>query len=313
MDEAVLSSREYEFNKHSIEPLVIYEDPSGSLQGGVGATVWDAGIVLAKYLERVVSTLDDTAVTSVETPGAKIELAPGLTPQSGQPLRILELGAGTGIVALALARLLQDRQASHPSLPLSQIEIHVVMTDKANVLPILQKNIDSNNHASNNHDGPRHENSSKGSNIHVEAYVLDWEHYSGVCAQDTTPVAEEAGGISGRSTDSEITLPRYDFVEQGHLDQVHWDLIIVSDCIWITDLHAPLNATIAKLAPKETSEMTRKKTKIVTAFERRDFAKEMEFFAQLGKEFRFRDVKPEEMDPNWQSEDIYIFIAERRE
>ncbi|KAG0253489.1 Methyltransferase-like protein 21D [Actinomortierella ambigua] len=278
-----------------------------SKQGGVGATVWDAGIVLAKYLERVISTLGTPVATATETPGAKIELAPGLTAQSGQPLRILELGAGTGIVSLALARLLQDRKSAHPSpIGLGGV-VNVVMTDKANVLPILQKNIDSN-----------HQHDSKISDVHVEAFILDWEHYSGVRALETAPSEEGTCGSSDGVKSSEAATtettasPKHDFVEQGHLDRIHWDLIIVSDCIWITDLHAPLNATLAKLVPKEASQ-TMKKTKIVTAFERRDFAKEMEFFAQLSKEFRFRDVKPEEMDPNWQSEDIYIFIAERRD
>ncbi|KAG0235654.1 Methyltransferase-like protein 21D [Actinomortierella wolfii] len=305
MDESLLSSREYEFNKPTINPLVIYEDPSGSMQGGVGATVWDAGIVLAKYLERVVSTLDDTTVTSA---GNKIELMPGLTPQPGQPLRILELGAGTGIVALALARLLEDHKLSSSSSP---VETHVVVTDKANVLPILQKNLDSNKFVDSNNTHQQ-----KTSKVSVEAYILDWEHYSGIPAQDDnhgdgSTNTEENNTATVTTSASAAPTAQHDFVKQAHLNDVHWDLIIVSDCIWITSLHAPLNATIAKLVPKE--ESSQKKTKIVTAFERRDFAKEMEFFAQLGKEFRFRDVKPEEMDPNWQSEDIYIFIAERRE
>ena len=55
-----------------------------------------------------------------------------------------------------------------------------------------------------------------------------------------------------------------------------------------------------------------KQTPILTGKDAVKFNEEMEFFASLGKSFRFRDIKPEEQDPTWQSEDIFLFVCQRR-
>ncbi|KAJ2887828.1 Protein-lysine N-methyltransferase efm6 [Coemansia asiatica] len=78
---------------------------NGATRCGVGSTVWDAGLVLAKYLDR-------------QTEEGKLDLA---------NKTVLELGAGTGIVGIALARL--------------QPQCSVFLTDKQELLPLLQRNI----------------------------------------------------------------------------------------------------------------------------------------------------------------------------
>jgi len=82
--------------------IVIKQDLSGEL----GATVWDAGLVLAKYFEN-------TTTFPVGHFKGK---------------RVLELGAGTGVVGIILAAL----------------GAKVLLTDRSHLLPLLRENIQTN-------------------------------------------------------------------------------------------------------------------------------------------------------------------------
>ncbi|KAF9133588.1 Methyltransferase-like protein 21D [Mortierella sp. 14UC] len=246
MDHIDLSSREYDFNKSSIEPLEIYEDPSG---------------------------LFSTSSTSKRT------------------LNILELGSGTGLVGLAIARMLSA----------AGVIARIVLTDKANVLPLLQRNMEKN-HARG---------------VELEARVLDWEAVSGIKAKATEKASndsEEAKtssieAVSATGTESTAATQPVTTIAAPSTDDLvstEWDLVILSDCIWFPALYAPLTGTLTRLLkPGSTSQL-------IVAFEKRNFSEEMEFFAALGKSFTFRDVKPEEQDPNYQSDDIFLFLCQRR-
>eukprot|EP00386_Alphamonas_edax_P013642 GDKI01042115.1.p1 GENE.GDKI01042115.1~~GDKI01042115.1.p1 ORF type:complete len:155 (+),score=51.38 GDKI01042115.1:210-674(+) len=67
MSESVLTNRPYEFDSRTptgcIE-LDMYQDPSGLWSAGIGATVWDAGLVLCKYLESEVKNDRHTHILS---------------------------------------------------------------------------------------------------------------------------------------------------------------------------------------------------------------------------------------------------------
>ncbi|ORX76431.1 hypothetical protein K493DRAFT_321557 [Basidiobolus meristosporus CBS 931.73] len=82
------------------------------------------------------------------------------------------------------------------------------------------------------------------------------------------------------------------------------DLIVCSDCLWEENLHQPLLDAFVKYSNPRTM--------VLLAFESRKFEEEARFFAKFGELFQFRDIKPEEQDERWQSEDIYIFVAKRR-
>ncbi|EDV23494.1 uncharacterized protein TRIADDRAFT_58173 [Trichoplax adhaerens] len=90
--------------------------------GDVGCVVWDAALVLAKYLE--------------------LGHEKGSEDINGK--KVIELGAGTGIVGLCAAI----------------IGANVVITDLPQFLPLMQLNIDNNK--SSIHSG------------HIEASVLSW-------------------------------------------------------------------------------------------------------------------------------------------
>ncbi|KAG0012655.1 Methyltransferase-like protein 21D [Entomortierella chlamydospora] len=370
LKDVFLSSREFEFNDYSIDPLEIEEDPTGLLKGGVGSTIWDAAIVLAKYLER--SDL--------------LQLTKSKSSASSTPINILELGSGTGIVGLVAARILSTK-GYHGS--------KVVLTDKDNVVPLLQRNVENN--------------ASEG--IDIESRILDWEAVSGIKAKVIKPatateddeegstksiapstrlsadvITEELASLATNSTvvtldstssisttsiaatpitstTSTSTAPtptvpatpiNADSVTPTNtamisptktnsviptdtapttsagttpaatlandptstastttanvqdLLAIEWDTVILSDCIWVPSLYESLIGTINTLIKPGS------KTQLVIAFEKRNFSEEMEFFALLGNTFRFKDVKPEDQDPNYQSEDIYLFVCQRR-
>ena len=91
------------------DELQIWEDPRGTLAGGNGATCWDSALAFA---EAVCSGGDDSLASTTDWRG----------------LRVLELGSGCGLVALALA----CRGAN------------VVATERTIALPLLEKNVDEN-------------------------------------------------------------------------------------------------------------------------------------------------------------------------
>ncbi|KAF9908097.1 Methyltransferase-like protein 21D [Linnemannia zychae] len=275
MEHIDLSSREYDFNKSSIEPLEIYEDPSGLLHGGVGSTVWDTAIVLAKYLEKA-PILRSTSSASKRT------------------LNVLELGSGTGLVGLAIARMLSA----------AGVTARIVLTDKANVLPLLQKNLEKN----------------PARGVELQARVLDWEAVSGIKAKVTEKAPEDteiksspaelASTVDAKSTTATTAVIQpvttTETPSADDLVSTEWDLVILSDCIWFPALYAPLTGTLTRLLKPGSA------SQLIVAFEKRNFSEEMEFFAALGKSFTFRDVKPEEQDPNYQSDDIFLFLCQRR-
>ncbi|KAJ2310770.1 hypothetical protein IWW54_003011, partial [Coemansia sp. RSA 2705] len=128
---------ELEISRDEASPVRVLQDATGTTRCGVGATVWDAGLVLAKYLDR-------------QTAEGRLDLA-GKT--------VLELGAGTGIVGIALARL--------------QPQSTVVLTDKQELVPLLERNIALNG-AQN-----------------ASAQRLDWTEADGIgCTPDVILVSD---------------------------------------------------------------------------------------------------------------------------
>ncbi|TPX60240.1 hypothetical protein PhCBS80983_g01901 [Powellomyces hirtus] len=87
-------------------PLIVQQDPSGNLGGGQGATVWDSGLCLAKYIEKRLKK----------------------DPQLLLGARVLEIGSGTGLVGLAVAMMGAGSTTS------------VELTDMPIAIPLLDKN-----------------------------------------------------------------------------------------------------------------------------------------------------------------------------
>ena len=99
---ATLTSREWdvETDGEVLSTLVLYQDPSGSLAGGNGATLWDCAIALALWLQHG---------------GAA----------AWQRRRVLELGAGVGLCSLVLSNLGAAVIASERAIALPLLELNV--------------------------------------------------------------------------------------------------------------------------------------------------------------------------------------------
>ncbi|KAJ3021285.1 Methyltransferase-like protein 21D [Thoreauomyces humboldtii] len=87
--------------------LVLQQDPSGTLAGGQGATVWDSALCLAKYIEK------------------QLRRQPSILDNA----RILEIGAGTGLVGLSVAMMTAGSASS------------VILVDAKWALPLLTENV----------------------------------------------------------------------------------------------------------------------------------------------------------------------------
>ncbi|KAJ2744670.1 Protein-lysine N-methyltransferase efm6 [Coemansia sp. BCRC 34301] len=108
---------EYELgiSRAEASPVRVLQDSTGATGCGVGSTVWDSGLVMAKYLDH-------------QTRLGKLDLS---------QKTVVELGSGTGLVGIALGRL-------HP-------ECKVVLTDKQELLGLLSRNIELNAATDNTH------------------------------------------------------------------------------------------------------------------------------------------------------------------
>ena len=91
-------------SSRSTRRLTLLEDPTGSLAGGNGATLWDSSLALTNFLAYHYENTDLSRKN------------------------VLELGAGVGLVGMALASM----------------GANVVVTERDIALPLLRKNVDRN-------------------------------------------------------------------------------------------------------------------------------------------------------------------------
>ncbi|KAJ3000573.1 hypothetical protein HDV02_004868 [Globomyces sp. JEL0801] len=206
---------------YEYDELTIQHDPVGNLKAGTGATVWDSSLVLLKYLEL-----------QIESDTNRIFSKPNLN--------ILELGSGTGLVGIVLAKRLPNARFT--------------LTDKDTVLPLLKYNV------------------SQAKLPNIQTLKLDWED---------------------ENDRNRFTKLRLDI-----------DIILLSDCITWPNLYQPLLDTINCTSNKNTM--------LIFSHESRNFEKECKFYAGLNQTFTFNDIKPKDMHPDYQSEDIFLFEAHKK-
>ncbi|KAH0620211.1 hypothetical protein JD844_020258 [Phrynosoma platyrhinos] len=87
--------------------------------GGTGSVVWDAALVLARFLEKKEEEEEEEAAVGLGSPRLSLRRA-----------AVLELGAGTGLVGLMAACL----------------GANVTVTDLEEVQDLLKMNIENNQH-----------------------------------------------------------------------------------------------------------------------------------------------------------------------
>ncbi len=219
-----LDCYEYTFNGDGL--LTVVTDPAALLKVGTGATVWDSALVLAKYLER---------------PGT-LKLFSAL-----RSAKVVELGCGTGLVALVLARLLPNAT--------------IVVTDQPRVLELTAKSV-------------------------------------ALCSDSVRARVSMMPLVWGNSSEAQGLLASMQ-------PKAYPDLVVFSDLITWPELHAPLVDTLTQICGPGTQ--------VLFANEKRDFAREAEFYALLSRDFTFSHVAPEAQDAVYKSEDIYLFTARKKQ
>lgn len=84
-----------------------------------------------------------------------------------------------------------------------------------------------------------------------------------------------------------------------------FDAVLLADVVHWPELFDPLIETLNLLCGQEVE--------ILLAYEKREFDKEVEFFAKFGEKFSFRDIKEDEQHEDFKGgEDIWLFTARRK-
>jgi hypothetical protein len=101
---------------------------------GKGGLCWDAAFILGEFMGQTVAmAIPANSATVVPAVVLPVSTIPTTQPL---PLRMIELGAGTGICGLAVAKLLQ--QSPHP------LDCQITLTDLPELIPLLQRNVARN-------------------------------------------------------------------------------------------------------------------------------------------------------------------------
>ncbi|TFK25574.1 hypothetical protein FA15DRAFT_338647 [Coprinopsis marcescibilis] len=126
--------------------------------------IWDSGIALSSWLVRLGQTRDAQGQLQTEWDETNLGEGGKIALQrlkdvlvSEAPQKVLELGAGTGIVSLALGVLLSSRRPSDEN----RVKDEVLTTDLESAMPLLEHNISLNEHLF--------------PSVSLRAVVLDWD------------------------------------------------------------------------------------------------------------------------------------------
>lgn len=258
--------------KHSI---TINEVSNSGL--GTGTNIWDGAIALAKFLEFHDRDEEDSSsgcksdkkVESNNNPkngDTKAQSSPDPT-YSVRGKRILELGAGTGLVGIAAHVAFGARE--------------VILTDLEYSLGNLRENLKANNCKLANDVDAVDAIESPTEICTIDAMVLDWfdlETCDGVLQQ--RPALTTTTAISAKKSNTTIK-GREDIPRTPTL----WspDIVLAADVVWVESLVLPLIQTMHRICTHALSSPPL----ILLSYQRRSQAVEDLLF-QTMKEFGFR-------------------------
>ncbi|PWN43297.1 hypothetical protein IE81DRAFT_94470 [Ceraceosorus guamensis] len=195
-----------------------------STVGDTGSVVWRSSLALAALMLRQLSPSSETSASA----------PPLLQPQSFQIARILELGAGTGVLPLLLL--------AHPNIAAPNAGTTWIATDQAAMMPLLRRNLDAH-HLAQSKEPKASTSFNKSAGVRLGSAELDWLEAqqaweSGVESRRQRFRSAVLSDFVGRST------CHVDKEAQGVEDDAWPDLILASDCIYNPSLFAALLATI---------------------------------------------------------------------
>ncbi|KAF9090675.1 hypothetical protein BGX29_011346 [Mortierella sp. GBA35] len=238
---------------------------------GIAGRIWDSSYTLDVFMRRptdqhtftpecpipaeyfLPAKTSTTSITHESTPPPTT----ATTHAEKRPIRILEIGAGTGYVGIALAKRL-DRSCT------------VILTDLEEVVPLMQKNVNEH-HLSRRPPSP-----STSSDTATSISTSAGASAGGECAWvEVEPLAW------GNSDHARAILEGSRSEAAGRVDY-----IVASDLVYFPELYPPLLQTL--------KEITRVgETKVIFGYKERALWKESPFWEEFGRFFEIEVVRIE--------------------
>ncbi|KAF9294786.1 hypothetical protein BGZ88_003312 [Linnemannia elongata] len=234
---------------------------------GIAGRIWDSSYTLDAYMRRPTDQYTFTPAcpipaeyflpAKVTTTTSEPASAVATTKEKKTPIRILEIGAGTGYVGIALAKRLDS-------------DCTVILTDLEEVVPLMQKNVNEQRLS-------RRPTTS-----------------SSASAATTTIAAAEPPSETGPYKEPSCAWVEVEPLAWGNtahalaiLDHpTPIDYIIASDLVYFPELYPPLLQTL--------KEITRVgETKILFGYKERALWKESPFWEEFGRYFEMEVVRIE--------------------
>ena len=107
---------------------------SSDIQWGIHSSVWEGGLAMLAFL------MDSKSIREMTKVSTSLSLL-----SSSSSLMVIDLGSGTGITGLGLAATMEYNAISSPT-----DKVEVLLTDLKNAMPLLNENIERNQHLLHN-------------------------------------------------------------------------------------------------------------------------------------------------------------------
>ncbi|KAI1300855.1 hypothetical protein EDD11_005924 [Mortierella claussenii] len=253
---------------------------------GIAGRIWDSSYILNAFLH---GSSDQHTFTPPCPIPHKYFLSSLSTTGENDAIRILELGAGTGYVGIALAKRLC------PSATL-------VLTDLEEVMPLLEKNVRNN--------------------VHGRIANDDWTSAPlSSTSTSSTPVSERQQAYA------KIVVEPLEWGNSSHaakiLTQGRIDYIVASDLVYFPELYPPLLQTLREIADMETRVIFGYKDR--AQWKEMPFWEQFGRFFEI-EVVRIEETKsttaydPEQDEDNNEDranifgseEDVFVFVAKKR-
>ncbi|KAL9656152.1 hypothetical protein ABK040_007770 [Willaertia magna] len=180
---------------------------SGSVNLNTGSSLWDASTFLVHYFEKN---------------GNQLNKLLSLNDSDNNTLNILELGAGTGFSSICLLYLFYLNEINNLN------RINVIFTDIELCIDNLKKNVKRNELKLKKH-----------LNVDCFVNVLDWVDFSELS------ITEKENYLQNTLL-KQVTMDNNSCNVIDNEDN-HFDIVVASDCIWLSDLFEPFVNTIDAL------------------------------------------------------------------
>ncbi|KAF9584175.1 hypothetical protein BGW38_007330 [Lunasporangiospora selenospora] len=216
--------------------------------------------------------------------------------QKKEPIRVIEIGAGTGFVGINLAKRLCA-------------DCTLILTDLEKVVPLLQKNVNDNLYATPSNTAPTFT-----------------PHPAPDTSQEETSSPVSLLPLQNHATVTAEALAWGDSEQAKRiLSQGKIDFVIASELVYFPEMYPQLLQTL-----KEVTDM---ETRVIFGYKERAFWKELPFWEQFGRFFEMEVVRIDTHDNDKEKseegndegeekqcgvrvfgreEEIYVFVAKKR-